>query len=167
MISLSRHPFKVFCLFFVALATLAVSLAHGKNQRALAPKGEPETQRSKYAIQLDIDFDALTYSGTERVTWVNRGDKSSSVIYFHLYSNLRTSDQIASNALAAQTNGAATDEPKLEIIDVVDAGGAPLPYSLDDQGATLRLNLREQVPSGESTEVVVRFRGAVPEIDAE
>ena len=168
MIVFLRHPSKVFCLCLVAFATLAGSLADGKNQRVPAPQGATEAeQRSKYAIQLDVDFDALTYSGTERVSWTNRGDKASSVIYFHLYSNLRTSDQTIGNSLAAQGIGVAPDEPKLEIINVVDAAGAPLPYSLDDQGATLKVNLREPVTSGASTEMIVRFKGAVPEIDPE
>jgi hypothetical protein len=46
-------------------------------------------------------------------------------------------------------------------------GGAdsPLPYSLDDQGTTLRVNLRESVAPEAVAEVAIKFRGTVPEID--
>jgi hypothetical protein len=168
MAILLRHPHKVLCLCLLAVASLAGALASENRQRALTAKGATEpAERYKYTIELNIDFEALTYSGSQRVRWINRGDKSSSTIYFHLYSNLRTPDQPSANGLATNTNGTSADEPKLEIIDVVDASGAPLPYSLEDQGATLRVNLREQVASGAATDVAVRFRGSVPEIDAE
>ena len=47
-------------------------------------------ERHFYKIDLKIDFDNLTYTGVERVRWVNRGEKPTSIIYFHLYPNLRT-----------------------------------------------------------------------------
>src|SRR5215213_2015525 len=50
-------------------------------------------ERHHYKIDLKIDFDQLTYTGVERVRWVNRGEKPTSIIYFHLYPNLRVGDQ--------------------------------------------------------------------------
>ncbi|HEX6045724.1 MAG TPA: M1 family aminopeptidase [Pyrinomonadaceae bacterium] len=109
-----------------------------------------------YKIDLKIDLDKLSFSGVERVRWVNRGEKPSNILYFHLYPNLRTGEQIVPE----------TDEPRLEIIEVRSAADdIPLLTSLDDQGATLRVNLRDQVAVGATAEVVIKFKGTVPEID--
>lgn len=114
--------------------------------------------RHGYKIDLKIDFDKLSYTGSERVRWVNRGEKSSSVLYFHLYPNLRP-DQ-------APLSATDVDEPRLEILEVRQASDhTPLFISFDDQGTTLRVNLREPVAPGNSTEVFIKFKGTVPEID--
>ncbi len=134
---------KIVLFLFVLLA------AHNVNAQT----------RHGYKIDLKIDFDKLSYSGIERVRWVNRGEKPSSVLYFHLYPNIRTGEQ---------TNGStdAIDEPKLEILEVrTGLDDTPLFTSLDDQGTTLRINLREPVAPGNTTEVVIKFKGSVPEID--
>ena len=63
-------------------------------------------QRTSYEIDLTINFDARSYSGWEKVRWVNRSERSISVLYFHLYSNLRVDRQFAptppSNTTAKQ-----------------------------------------------------------------
>ena len=118
-------------------------------------------QKHSYKIELKIDFDRLTYTGVERVRWVNRGEKPSSIIYFHLYPNLRTAEP-------SQTNGdpTETDEPRIDILEVRAGSDDTQLYSfLDDQGTTLRVNLREQVAPEDSAEVVIKFKGSVPEID--
>ena len=89
--------------------------------------------RHLYKIDLKIDFDKLTYTGVQRVRWINRGEKATSVVYFHLYPNLRTGDQQVD-----------PDEPRVDILEVrAGADETPLLSSLDDQGTTLRVNLRE------------------------
>ena len=131
----------------------------------------PQTQTSEhpthhYQIQLKLDFEARSYTGSESVRWVNRDDHSASVLYFHLYSNLR----VPSNASPAATGPAfiEEDEPRLEITEVRSTPGGPmLNYSLEEQGTVLRVNLREPVSARGSTEVFIGFKGAVPEIDAE
>ncbi|HEX6718711.1 MAG TPA: M1 family aminopeptidase [Pyrinomonadaceae bacterium] len=119
------------------------------------------SERHSYKIDLKIDFDRLTFTGTERVRWINHGEKPSSVIYFHLYPNIRSADQLPPN------NGATDpDEPRLDIIEVRAATDeSPLFTSLDDQSTTLRINLREPVAPEDSMEVVIKFKGSVPEID--
>src|SRR6185369_3972329 len=99
----------------------------------------------------------LTYTGTERVRWINRGEKPTSVIYFHLYPNLRTGDPATT---------ADSDEPRIDIVEVrIGSDDALLFTSLDDQGTTLRINLREPVAPEATAEVVIKFKGSVPEID--
>src|SRR5690242_18337413 len=65
-----------------------------------------------YKIDLKIDFEHFTYTGTERVRWINRGEKPTSIIYFHLYPNLRTGDQPINNTTPD------ADEPRLDIVEV-------------------------------------------------
>ena len=135
-------------------------------------------ERYKYKIDLKLDLETRTYSGLERVRWINRGDKSTSVLYFHLYPNVRISDQPPPIATSNSVTSAEADEPHMEVLEVRSVSSAdpperqpaagadsPLPYSLDDQGATLRVNLRESVAPQAVAEVAIRFRGTVPEID--
>jgi len=150
------------------LAWALVSLAPANAQQQLPSPKEATpaaAARQRYDIQLKIDFDALSYVGSERVRWVNRGDHATAVLYFHLYSNLRPE---SSNPAGPGSQRTEIEEPRIDISDVRSAAdGTPLTYSIDDQGITLRVNLREQVPPGKSAEVVVGFKGNVPEIDPE
>ncbi|HSS19092.1 MAG TPA: M1 family aminopeptidase [Pyrinomonadaceae bacterium] len=131
---------------------------------ASASLQETTAQRHRYQIQLKIDFDALTYTGSEQVRWVNRGDHPANTLYFHLYSNLRS--DVASASDPANAAPAANEEPRIEITEVrTVAERTPLSYSLDDLGATLRVNLREQIAPGSSTEIFIAFKGSVPEVD--
>ncbi len=127
---------------------------------AQQPDSKP-AERNKYWIDLNIDFDARSYTGSERVRWVNRGEKATTVLYFHLYSNLRSSD----SELGAN-NSSEGDEPRLDILEVrAVQGDSPLYFFLDDQATTLRVNLREPVAPQNSVEVSIKFKGVVPEID--
>jgi len=83
-----------------------------QNLNAQTPETKPAPRHS-YKIDLKLDFDKLAYTGTERVTWVNRGEKPTSVLYFHLYPNLRTGEPINSNN-SIETD---TDEPQLDIVE--------------------------------------------------
>ncbi len=117
-------------------------------------------ERASYAISLALNFDARTYTGTERVIWVNHDNRPASVIYFHLYSNMR--------ARSAAGGAAATDEPQLDVTEVrAAATDTPLVFAFDDGATILRVNLREAVAANASVEVVLKFKGSVPEIDAE
>jgi hypothetical protein len=150
------------------LAWTLVSLAAANAQQQLPSPKEATpaaAARQRYDIQLKIDFDALSYVGSERVRWVNRGDHATAVLYFHLYSNLRPE---SSNSAGPGSQRTEIEEPRIDVTEVRSAAdGTPLTYSIDDQGITLRVNLREQVPPGKSAEVVVGFKGNVPEIDPE
>ncbi len=152
------------CIWLFAAVLLLADIARTQQQQPLFSQkpAAKESTRQRYQIQLKLDFDALSYSGSERVRWINRGDRATSALYFHLYSNLRP-DPASGNA---GSQAAEAQEPRLDITQVRSAqDGTPLPYSLDDQGTTLRVNLREQLSTGQSTEVVLGFKGSVPEID--
>ena len=139
------------------LSAAIVMVAHGQTPTSIT--------RPRYDIQLKIDFDGLTYSGSERVTWVNRNTQPTSVIYFHLYSNLRPELQPSVNPYTSPPVD--LGEPAIQITEVRAADGAPVPYSIDEQGTVLRINFREQVPAGKSIEFMIGFKGTVPEVDAD
>ncbi|MGI9165299.1 MAG: M1 family aminopeptidase [Pyrinomonadaceae bacterium] len=130
---------------------------------------EPKlSQPTLYEIHLKVDFDARSYTGWERVRWVNRSERPTSVLYFHLYSNLRVERQAAPLATPGDHANTEVDEPRIEVAQVRSiASDLPLTFSLDDQSTTLRINLRESVQPGGASEVAIHFNGSVPEIDAE
>src|SRR6266571_6030746 len=100
----------------VAILLLAVSLlgtgsTPGATKRSRRPSLyqnkalQQGQQRPQYQIHLTLDFDNRSYSGSERVRWTNRGEHSTSVMFFHLYSNVRSEPQ-TSPAPAISTNSA-------------------------------------------------------------
>jgi hypothetical protein len=152
-------------LLFLGAGLLCVTVAGAGQDAAARQEAKRQDDRPRYDIQLKIDFDGLSYSGTEKVSWTNRTGQNTSVLYFHLYSNLRPDQPIPANAFRDQV--AESDEPSIQITEVLATDGTPIPYSIDDQGTVLRINLREQVASGKSVDVVIGFKGTVPEVDAD
>src|SRR5678816_4175227 len=43
-------------------------------------QNSPIDERHRYSIELKLDFENLSYSGSERVRWFNRGDKPTSLV---------------------------------------------------------------------------------------
>lgn len=131
---------------------------------------DKSTPHVRYQINFALDFDTRTFKGTERVRWINRDSHPASVVYFHLYANVRSADSGTPRTNPFTTNrtdsSGAIDEPHIEVTQVRAAlNGMPLAYSLDDQETTMRINLREPVGSGAATEIEIAFKGLVPEID--
>jgi len=150
--------------FVLILATLLTLTIFGQTQtrQPLA-----QDRRTHYRIQLALDYENRTYSGTERVRWINRGDHPTSTLYFHLYPNVRMPGYVppAEKAGAGQL---ISDEPRLEISEVRTVGNSPpLQFTLDDQETTLRINLHDAIAPQAAVELELKFRGSVPEIDAD
>lgn len=146
-------------------ASIIKSSAASPSARIQDKPPDKISERYKYKIDLKIDFDALSYTGFEHVRWINLGDKSASVLYFHLYSNLRTNEQATPN-VALNNATAEVDEPRMEVLEVrTSSTNSQLPFSLDDQGTTLRVNLHESVAPQGIAEIKIKFKGTVPEID--
>ena len=154
--------------FLVVLILLGASSAtqaqtEVSSQQTPSQTAAQQTERTRYKINFEIDFDARTFKGTEKVRWVNRDNRPASVLYFHLYANMRA--PLQRNAAPALQ---APDEPRIEISEVrAAATRAPQPFSLDEQGTVLRVNLREPVAANSAAEIEISFKGSVPEIDAE
>src|SRR5688572_24786152 len=140
--------------------SLGTSFAQTQSQAQAA------SERHRYDIQLTLDFDKRSYTGTERVRFVNQGTRATSTLYFHLYSNLRVPGYLPPKK--TESGEAVSDEPRLEVLEVRTANtNAPIPFTLEDQDTTLRVNLRELIAPKAATEIVITFKGAVPEIDPE
>ena len=153
-------------ILLVALVLVAAPGTRGQisAQTSTSPpeRPTPQVEKTRYRINLQLNFDERTYIGTERVRWVNREDRPASLLFFHLYANLRAA-QLRNPAPAPGGEG-----PHIEVNEVRLANtGAPLAFSLDDQTTVLRVNLREAVAAGASVELELKFKGSVPEIDSE
>lgn len=174
------RPSLVACLLVAALCSpLTFISPHAQTSPTQKRQG---VERDRYRITLDLDFDARNYKGMERVRWTNRDKDAASVVYFHLYPNMRADDERAgsqssgtqgtnsqsSNSQAqnsqASNAAAAPDEPSLEVTEI-RAAGQTLATTADDEGATLRVQLREQIAPGASVEFEIAFKGTVPDID--
>ena len=165
----------LFALLIFVCAPRFISAQQQPSTASNPEADEAQTARTEYRINLSLDLDNRTYTGTERVRWTNDQQHPAYVLYFHLYANVRSSTaQRPATApptamMGAQGTGlAAIDEPHINITEVSAAAtGTPLAFALDDQGTTLRVNLREPVLRGRTTEIEIKFKGSVPEIDAE
>lgn len=147
----------------ILAALLTASLAAQTQTRQPLP---PE-KRIRYQINFALDFENRTYTGTERVRWINRGEHPTSTLFFHLYPNVRVPGYVPPTEKTA-TGQTVADEPRLEIAEVRNAAdNAPVVFVLDDQETTLRVHLREAVAPNASVEVAIKFKGSVPEIDPE
>jgi len=161
---LTSLPFAL-CTLRFALASLLFAaflcVLCGKTALAQPRQPLPPEQRVRYKINLSLDFENRKYTGDERIHWVNHENHGIGTLIFHLYSNARIPNYVAPK----QT----PDEPRLEILEVKsgdnpDVSG-PLQFALEDHDETLRVNLKQDVQPGKAVEVLIKFRGEVPEID--
>jgi hypothetical protein len=152
-----------FHLIFLSLLLLApVGNVFAQDDRR--PSTPPE-KRIRYQIHLSLDFDKRSFTGSERVRWINRGTRATSSLFFHLYSNVRVPGDSAGRQTVKPEE---SDEPRLDILEVRSAeSNTLLPFSLEDQNTTLRVNLREAVAPEGAAEIFIKFKGTVPEIDPE
>ena len=68
----------------------AIPTTFAQEKGALGPsKQSSTTAHTNYQINLKLDFDGRSYTGTERERWINDDNCPTSVLYFHLYANLR------------------------------------------------------------------------------
>ena len=158
LISIELFLRPALCALLFALCTSLLYVLCGECVFA-----QTTNQRIRYEIQLSIDFERRTYDGSERVRWVNRGKHPTSTLYFHLYSNLRVPGYVSPKT---QTGAdALSDEPRLEIVEIKSPEDTALPFSVEDQETLLRVYLREPVAPNAATELLIKFKGSVPEID--
>jgi len=151
----------LFCVTTVVVLAIAASI---EAQSAIG-QTNAKLERPLYKIDLEIDFDHLSYTGVERLRWLNDNDKPTSVLYFHLYPNIRVPDQQLSSTAPANTT-AEPDEPRMDIVSVrSDPSESSLSFGLEDQGTILRVNLREPVLPDSTTDIEIKFKGTVPDID--
>jgi hypothetical protein len=134
----------------------------GQKQAAGAGAKEVKDERTLYRITLKLDFDARRYEGSELVSWTNRDDRPASFVYFHLYPNARAEDERA--GAQGPADASAPEEPRLEVTEA-RAAGQTLALLSEDDGATLRVQLREPLAPGAAVILEISFKGSVPELD--
>ena len=156
-------------ILILTLILGSVAQAGHRPRRSVASQNQSsqtEAKRPEYQINLELDFEHRSYKGSERLRWTNHGDHATSSLFFHLYANVRADQQPP--VAATNNDAAAADEPRIEVSEVRSAAtNAPLPFLVDDQATTLRVNLREPIAPGATTEIAIKFKGSVPEIDPE
>ena len=147
---------------FVVFGAVFVSASGaGSRQKQAAGAGAKEVKnaRTLYRVTLKLDFDARRYEGSELVSWTNRDDRPASFVYFHLYPNARAEDE-----RAGAVDATAPEEPRLEVTEA-RAAGQTLALLTEDDGATLRVQLREPLAPGSAVTLEIAFKGTVPELD--
>lgn len=160
MLAFSRR--LVFIVSYVLVGAAALGQTPGSGNQPLNSDGL--AKRPRYGINLKLDFDNREFSGIQKFRWTNPSDRSLSVLYFHLYPNVRA-DYTAVNSGGAPPP-LDPDHPRLEVTKVSVAGTeTPLHFSFEDQGTTLRVGLREAVLPNRTIELEMEFNGKVPEID--
>jgi len=155
----SGVAFVVFCAVLCSAFGARAPAGAGRRQKQAAGAKEVKDARTLYRITLKLDFDARRYEGSELVTWTNRDDRPASFVYFHLYPNTRAEDE-----RAGSSDTTAPEEPRLEVTEARAAGQA-LALLPEDDGATLRVQLREPLAPGATVTLETSFKGSVPELD--
>src|SRR5438132_1448692 len=89
----SSRPRTRFALGSLPLAVAFLCILGGEISLSVAARHHPQEsltreQHLRYQVNLSIDFEKRTYTGVERVRWVNHGDHTTSTIFFHLYPNM-------------------------------------------------------------------------------
>jgi len=172
----------VSALVFGAFSSVSFGVAASGLPRHKYSSGKQQEQsvalpRTSYDIALALDFDKRTFTGSEQLHWFNKDDQATSVLYFHLYANVRGDDNSNNNNPREVSSNSGSsggseiqatpvpDEPRTDVTEVRDAAtNAPLAFFLDDRATTLRVNLREPVAAGTGIDVLINFTGSVPEI---
>jgi hypothetical protein len=170
LVSTHAAIFGVLVALLLLLSLSSASALLAQTPAAASTQGKPAATPTLYRINFALDFDARTFTATERVRWVNRDNRPASAVYFHLYANLRSNNNNNGGnndaPRAAPGEETAVDEPRIEIKSVRHvATQSPLVYALDEQATLLRVNLREPVAPGAAADIEIAFAGAVPEID--
>src|SRR5215468_10833921 len=122
------------CTWRFALCICVLCVLCGKNSFAQSPPHQPPPaeKRIQYHIDLSLDYANRKYTGSERVRWVNRGERATGTLIFHLYSNARIPGYVAPKQ---------PDEPRLEIVEVKSTEGEALPFTLEEDNTVLRVSL--------------------------
>ncbi len=122
--------------------------------------------RSLYKIDLDIDFDHLSYTGVNAFAGSIITTSPPRLSTFTSIQISESADQQPSPTSTASATTTAADEPRM---DIFLCGQQRLsrrsPSASTNKDTILRINLREPVAPQGSAEIEIKFKGTVPEID--
>ncbi len=138
-------------IFTSTVLIAAAVLSFHTSLQAQTRQSQSQEPRTRYQIYLSLDFENRTYTGTERVRWINRGDRPTSALFFHLYPNVRIPGYTAPTE-KSESGQPISDEPRLEITEIRSSNDSILTFGLDDQETTLHINLRESLAPNAAAE---------------
>ena len=67
----TRNQFDHNALLLLVLIVSAIGTIEAQVPQASKEESPKATERNKYSIDFKIDFDRLSYTGSERVRWTN------------------------------------------------------------------------------------------------
>src|SRR5713226_5975001 len=95
---------------------------HSRNRRSKSNATHHNRKAPALSDQARARLRQRTYTGTERVRFVNRGEHPTSTLYFHLYPNVRVPGYAPPpSPVKAEPGQQTSDEPRLEINEVRNA----------------------------------------------
>ena len=80
----ARRGYAMALVALVSVVCVAGSTRAQRPSPASVPEGQAQAARTEYRINLSLDLDGRTYTGTERVRWTNDQERPAYVLYFHL-----------------------------------------------------------------------------------
>src|SRR6266852_4239545 len=99
--------------FAILISTLLVFTTTARTRQSPEPQ-----QRNHYQIELALNFENRTYTGTEVVRFVNRGERPVTTLFFHLYPNIRVPGYTPpATEKKGEPGQASSDEPRLQIVE--------------------------------------------------
>lgn len=105
----------------------------------------------RYRIDLDLNYDAASFTGRETVRFTNLMREDLDSLIFHLYPNIGLSEE---------------DEPWMTI-QQVRAGPRQLKFNLRSRHSVLKVDLPVKLANGQSIELVIDFAARVPRVQRE
>lgn len=120
---------------------------------------------NRYEMDLKLDDDNRILSGTEKIIYFNRSDRSLGDIYFHVYPNAFSKDK----SVPVMFNDSAYAYPKgfdpcyIDILNI-SVDGKKINYSIGGADSTiLILKLKSPIKVNENVEIVINFKLKIPE----
>lgn len=120
---------------------------------------------NKYEMDLNLDDENRILTGTEKVTYFNRSNKTMDEIYFHLYPNAFNN----ADAVPVMFNDQDYAYPTgfnpcyIEILNIT-ADGKKISYSINGiDSTTLKLELKKPVRKNEYVQLQINFQLKIPE----
>jgi aminopeptidase N len=119
---------------------------------------------NRYEMDLKLDDANRILSGTEKVTYCNRSDRTLDVIYFHVYPNAFNKNETVpvmfNDSSYAYPNGFS---PCYIEISNVSVDGKKIKYSVSGaDSTTLKLELKKPIRSDKYVQIIIDFQLKIP-----
>ena len=127
-------------------------------------------QQANYTMEIDVDVDDHTYSGTQKLVFTNNSPETLSQVFYHLYFNaFKPGTDLEQNSRYS-TDDSRTMSTNILMLDEKDWGDVQIKWMLQD-GSPIEFNVEETIlevmlekpiKSGESTTLEMGFYVQTP-----